>query len=157
MHTKKIKKKLLNYKKLNYKKLYWAVRECKTACLNNSDLKLWPKVVFPCIFGVLTFAGLRSNNNSARNDCRPCMYVCMSATGGYVVLGSNGEFQYLTADERVEIVRRVRQMTAPHQLIIAGAGCECKNISPFHKSTRCKAKPVGSPPAYPPRRLLIYC
>jgi len=61
---------------------------------------------------------------------------------GYVVLGSNGEFTYLSVDERVEIVKRVRQMTdaaSRHQLVIAGAGCECKQqqqqqqlLSPQH-------------------------
>lgn len=43
---------------------------------------------------------------------------------GYVVLGSNGESTFLTVDERVEIVRRVRQLTARDKLVIAGAGCE---------------------------------
>lgn len=43
---------------------------------------------------------------------------------GYVVLGSNGEFQFLNVDERVEMVRRVRQLTASDKLVIAGAGCE---------------------------------
>ena len=30
-------------------------------------------------------------------------------------------------------------------------------VAAKHNIARCKAKPVGGPPAYPPRRLLIYC
>jgi len=41
---------------------------------------------------------------------------------GYVVQGSNGEVVYLSEDERVEVVKAVRQNT--NKLIIAGAGCE---------------------------------
>jgi len=43
---------------------------------------------------------------------------------GYVVLGSNGESPYLKLDERVEMVRRVRQGSPADKLVIAGAGCE---------------------------------
>ena len=52
--------------------------------------------------------------------------VCVCTLEGYVVQGSNGEFTYLTAEERVEMVRRVRQLAARDKLVIAGAGCECK-------------------------------
>ena len=45
---------------------------------------------------------------------------------GYVVLGSNGEVTYLTAEERVEMVRRVRQLVGQNKLVVAGSGCECK-------------------------------
>nr|XP_002735311.2 PREDICTED: 4-hydroxy-2-oxoglutarate aldolase, mitochondrial-like [Saccoglossus kowalevskii] len=43
---------------------------------------------------------------------------------GYVVQGSNGEYTYLTKDERVEVVSRVRKGTPKDKLIIAGSGCE---------------------------------
>ncbi len=43
---------------------------------------------------------------------------------GYVVGGSNGEFPLLTIEERVEVVRRVRQAAAPDRLVIAGSGME---------------------------------
>jgi len=62
-----------------------------------------------------------------------CTSVCCGGVlhaarvwAGYVVQGSNGEFAYLTAEERVEMVKRVRQMAAHDKLVIAGAGCECK-------------------------------
>eukprot|EP00916_Digyalum_oweni_P020679 GHVL01034469.1.p1 GENE.GHVL01034469.1~~GHVL01034469.1.p1 ORF type:complete len:352 (+),score=34.99 GHVL01034469.1:113-1168(+) len=43
---------------------------------------------------------------------------------GYVVQGSNGECAFLTAEERVEMVRRVKKMVPQEKLIIAGSGCE---------------------------------
>ena len=43
---------------------------------------------------------------------------------GYVVGGSNGEFVFLTLDERVEVVRRARQFAPRDRLIIAGSGME---------------------------------
>jgi 4-hydroxy-2-oxoglutarate aldolase len=43
---------------------------------------------------------------------------------GYVVGGSNGEFVFLTLDERVEVVRRARQLAPRDRLIIAGSGME---------------------------------
>jgi len=43
---------------------------------------------------------------------------------GYVAGGSNGEFVFLTLDERVEVVRRVRQAAPRDRLVIAGSGME---------------------------------
>ncbi|XP_038065460.1 4-hydroxy-2-oxoglutarate aldolase, mitochondrial-like [Patiria miniata] len=43
---------------------------------------------------------------------------------GYVVQGSNGEYVFLNKEERVEMVRRVRQATPADKLILAGSGCE---------------------------------
>ncbi|KAG5855276.1 4-hydroxy-2-oxoglutarate aldolase, mitochondrial [Anguilla anguilla] len=43
---------------------------------------------------------------------------------GLVVQGSNGEYPYLTVDERVEVVRRVRQALPREKLVVAGSGCE---------------------------------
>ncbi|KAK1166550.1 4-hydroxy-2-oxoglutarate aldolase, mitochondrial [Acipenser oxyrinchus oxyrinchus] len=43
---------------------------------------------------------------------------------GFVVQGSNGEYAYLTSEERVEVVRRVRQAVPKDKLVIAGSGCE---------------------------------
>ncbi len=41
--------------------------------------------------------------------------------------GSNGEYVYLSWEERVELVRRVKRLAAPGKLIIAGSGCECES------------------------------
>nr|XP_028586395.1 4-hydroxy-2-oxoglutarate aldolase, mitochondrial isoform X2 [Podarcis muralis] len=43
---------------------------------------------------------------------------------GFVVQGSNGEFPYLTQQERLEVVRRVRQAMPKDKLLLAGTGCE---------------------------------
>ena len=43
---------------------------------------------------------------------------------GYVVGGSNGEYVSLTADERVELVRKVRALLPEGRLLIAGSGVE---------------------------------
>ena len=43
---------------------------------------------------------------------------------GHVVGGSNGEFVFLTLDERVEVVRHARQVVPRERLVIAGSGME---------------------------------
>lgn len=43
---------------------------------------------------------------------------------GYVVQGSNGEYAYLTKEERIEMVQQVKKMADQSKLIIAGSGCE---------------------------------
>jgi len=43
---------------------------------------------------------------------------------GYVVGGSNGEFVFLTVEERVEVVRAARQAIPRDRLLIAGSGME---------------------------------
>lgn len=46
--------------------------------------------------------------------------------------GSNGEYVYLSTEERVEMVKRVRKLAPKEKLIIAGSGCECKNCMVCH-------------------------
>ncbi|XP_017291071.1 4-hydroxy-2-oxoglutarate aldolase, mitochondrial [Kryptolebias marmoratus] len=43
---------------------------------------------------------------------------------GLVVQGSNGEYPYLTEDERVEVVRTVRRTLPEGKVLMAGSGCE---------------------------------
>ncbi|NXG44425.1 HOGA1 protein, partial [Psilopogon haemacephalus] len=43
---------------------------------------------------------------------------------GLVVLGSNGEYPYLAAHERLDVVRCVRQALPRDRLLLAGSGCE---------------------------------
>jgi 4-hydroxy-2-oxoglutarate aldolase len=43
---------------------------------------------------------------------------------GLVVMGSNGEYVYLSAEEKRELVRRVVELTPDPMLVIAGTGCE---------------------------------
>lgn len=46
---------------------------------------------------------------------------------GLVVEGSNGEYVYLTPEERVEMVRKTKEYlsSSPEKLVLAGSGCEC--------------------------------
>ncbi|KAM9857502.1 4-hydroxy-2-oxoglutarate aldolase, mitochondrial [Aulostomus maculatus] len=43
---------------------------------------------------------------------------------GLVVQGSNGEYPYLTEEERVDVVRAVRRSLPTDKLVMAGSGCE---------------------------------
>ncbi|XP_046555018.1 4-hydroxy-2-oxoglutarate aldolase, mitochondrial-like [Haliotis rubra] len=43
---------------------------------------------------------------------------------GYVVQGSTGEYTFMTPQERVEAVRRVKDFAGPGKMVIAGSGCE---------------------------------
>ncbi|XP_068607436.1 4-hydroxy-2-oxoglutarate aldolase, mitochondrial [Brachionichthys hirsutus] len=43
---------------------------------------------------------------------------------GLVVQGSNGEYPYLTEEERVEVVQTVRRSLPAGRLLMAGSGCE---------------------------------
>ncbi|XP_078487007.1 4-hydroxy-2-oxoglutarate aldolase, mitochondrial [Ciona intestinalis] len=43
---------------------------------------------------------------------------------GYVVHGSNGEFPYLTPDERVNVVKHVKKNIPDNKVLVAGSGCE---------------------------------
>ncbi|MEQ2245122.1 hypothetical protein ILYODFUR_024388 [Ilyodon furcidens] len=45
---------------------------------------------------------------------------------GLVVQGSNGEYPYLTEEERVEVVNAVRRSLPLGKLLMAGSGCECR-------------------------------
>jgi len=55
-------------------------------------------------------------------------YLSTPPLAGLVVQGSNGEYPYLTVEERVEVVKRVRQALPERQLVMAGSGCECKSL-----------------------------
>ncbi len=43
---------------------------------------------------------------------------------GYVVLGSNGEYVYLSEQEKLEVFRAARRAIPSNKLMIAGTGCE---------------------------------
>lgn len=50
---------------------------------------------------------------------------------GLTMHGSNGEYPFLTTDERIDMVKKVRSWLPKDKIIIAGSGCE---------STRCTVK-----------------
>lgn len=64
--------------------------------------------------GQIDYDHLRSN--LSRWDNEPL--------AGYVVCGSNGEYAYMTPEERVELVRAVRQTASSDRVLIAGSGME---------------------------------
>ena len=43
---------------------------------------------------------------------------------GYLVQGSNGEYCYMSREERVEMVRKLRAFASKDKLLLAGSGCE---------------------------------
>ncbi len=43
---------------------------------------------------------------------------------GYVVFGSNGEYPYLSLNEKLKVIETVRKTAEPEKTIIAGSGCE---------------------------------
>ena len=43
---------------------------------------------------------------------------------GYIVLGSNGEFVFLSEQEKLKVLETARTTTPPDRLLIAGTGCE---------------------------------
>ncbi len=43
---------------------------------------------------------------------------------GYVVLGSNGEGVYLTEEEKLRVLKAVRQTMSDDRVLVAGTGCE---------------------------------
>ncbi|XP_072527771.1 4-hydroxy-2-oxoglutarate aldolase, mitochondrial [Salminus brasiliensis] len=49
---------------------------------------------------------------------------CTIPFRGFVVQGSNGEYPYLTTEERIKVVRSVRQALPQATLVMAGSGCE---------------------------------
>ncbi|XP_053307209.1 4-hydroxy-2-oxoglutarate aldolase, mitochondrial [Spea bombifrons] len=63
---------------------------------------------------------------------------------GFVVQGSTGEYAYLTKDERLEIVRRVRKTVPKDKLVLAGSGCESTQatIEMTEEMAKCGADAV---------------
>ena len=43
---------------------------------------------------------------------------------GYLVHGSNGEFCYLSSQEKLDMVKMMRQHVGQDKLLLAGSGCE---------------------------------
>jgi 4-hydroxy-2-oxoglutarate aldolase len=65
-------------------------------------------------------------NGNIANDGLAANIEKWSRTGlkGLVVMGSNGEYVYLAADEKRKLVAKAVELTPNHMLVIAGTGCE---------------------------------
>ncbi len=48
---------------------------------------------------------------------------------GFVVLGTNGEFVYLSEQEKLEVLRTAREAIPPDRLLLAGTGCESTKVT----------------------------
>ncbi len=75
---------------------------------------IFPPIATPFINGKVAFDKLASN------------IAKWNRTGlrGFVVLGSNGEYVYLSEEEKRTVVDTVVQSAAKEMLVIAGTGCE---------------------------------
>lgn len=83
--------------------------------MNEFDLKgVFPPITTPFINGRVAYDKLEANVER------------WSRTGikGFVVLGSNGEFVYLSEEEKRRVVETVARTAPPGMPIIAGTGCE---------------------------------
>jgi len=75
---------------------------------------IFPPIPTPFINGEVAYQKLESNVEK------------WSKTGiqGFVVLGSNGEYVYLSEDEKRKVVETVVRCSPDEMLVIAGSGCE---------------------------------
>jgi 4-hydroxy-2-oxoglutarate aldolase len=83
--------------------------------MNSSDLNgIFPPITTPFVDGKVAYDKLA--DNIAR----------WNPTGlkGYVAFGSNGEYIYLSEQEKLDVVKTVVQSAGPGMKVIAGTGCE---------------------------------
>mgnify|MGYP001820033439 FL=1 len=75
---------------------------------------IFPPIPTPFINGTIAYDELAANIEK------------WNKTGlkGLVAMGSNGEYVYLSAEEKREFVAKVVEMTPDHMQVIAGTGCE---------------------------------
>ena len=75
---------------------------------------IFPPITTPFVAGNVAYDELASNIEK------------WSKTGlkGLVVMGSNGEYVYLSADEKRKLVAKAVELTPKHMSVIAGTGCE---------------------------------
>jgi len=107
--------------KINSSILLFQARSISLSCshqkkLNGDSLKgIFPPIPTPFIGDnhSISYDGLMKNFESW--DKAPFT--------GYLVQGSNGEYPFLTTDERIELVNKVKNLVGD-QILMAGSGCE---------------------------------
>jgi 4-hydroxy-2-oxoglutarate aldolase len=83
--------------------------------MNPTDLHgIFPPITTPFVEGNVAYDKL-ADNIAKWNQ---------TGLGGYVAFGSNGEYVYLSEDEKLNVVKTVVQSAAPGMNVIAGTGCE---------------------------------
>jgi 4-hydroxy-2-oxoglutarate aldolase len=75
---------------------------------------IFPPIPTPFVDGEVAYDKLASNIEKWSN----------TGLKGLVVMGSNGEYVYLSAAEKRKLVEKVVALTPDHMLVIAGTGCE---------------------------------
>jgi len=75
----------------------------------ENNLKLWERIPFKGFFF---------------QNIKKIYFFLKESHLGYVVHGSNGEYPFLTTDERIDLVHAVRESTDKNKIIIAGASAE---------------------------------
>jgi len=83
--------------------------------MNSTDLRgIFPPITTPFVDGKVAYGKLADN------------IVRWNTTGlkGYVAFGSNGEYVYLSEQEKLDVVKTVVQSAGPGMKVIAGTGCE---------------------------------
>ena len=83
--------------------------------MKPSDLHgIFPPITTPFVGGKVAYDQLAGN------------IARWNKTGlkGYVAFGSNGEYVYLSDEEKLEVVKTVAASAAPGMKVIAGTGCE---------------------------------
>lgn len=83
--------------------------------MKPTDLQgIFPPITTPFVDGKVAYDKLADN------------IAKWNSTGlkGYVAFGSNGEYVYLSEEEKLEVVKTVVQSAGPGMKIIAGTGCE---------------------------------
>jgi 4-hydroxy-2-oxoglutarate aldolase len=75
---------------------------------------IFPPIPTPFIKGAVAYDELAANIEKWRK----------TGLKGLVAMGSNGEYVYLSAEEKREFVAKVVEMTPGHLQVIAGTGCE---------------------------------
>jgi len=83
--------------------------------MKPSDLRgIFPPITTPFVDGKMAYDKL-ADNIAKWNK---------SGLKGYVAFGSNGEYVYLSDEEKLEVVKTVVASAAPGMKVIAGTGCE---------------------------------
>jgi len=75
---------------------------------------IFPPIPTPFVDGEVAYDQLAANIEK----------WCQTGLKGLVVMGSNGEYVYLSAEEKRKLVEKTVELTPDPMLVIAGTGCE---------------------------------
>ena len=92
---------------------------------------IFPPIPTPFVDGTVAYDELAANIDKWSN----------TGLKGLVAMGSNGEYVYLSPEEKRQFVKKVVEFTPEHMLVIAGTGCEStrETIELTHDCAECGA------------------